>query len=267
MKYLVGIPYLCRPDLLHEAIASIQEYWDHLVLLDNSGCKELSAQGFDQEFLVLEPLVPLSFAQSQNAFIRVARERGCDAYMYMHSDAVAGEGTPGRLLHLVQQLLEGQSKWGAVLTNHDTLAAYNMEAVDTVGQYDTVIQDNFSDNDYYRRMMLKGYDLIYSKLAVVHQNGGHNSMEHDPVLRVIFARTYRLYGQYYIAKWGGEPGREQYTIPFNGQENIMALLALLQQEYGPAATLEHVIEHHPGEHRKIQQAIRGKDLQVPLKWV
>ncbi len=273
MKYIVGIPYRNRIDLLRDAINSIKCYWDNLVLIDNSGCQELSTQGFGQDFLIIEPIVPLTFTQSQNAFIRIANERACDFYMYMHNDAVAENGTSEKLLELIQQLFDEKRNWGALFTDEvagfhpDLLAAYNMEAVNNVGQYDTVFPDYFSDCDYYRRMIIKGYELINSELKLIHQNGGSNTINSDYVLKSINNRKYVLHRQYYIAKWGGEPGREIFTVPFNAQDEIMALLTFMQQEYGPTTTLEQVIKYHPSSHHKAQQAIKkyGTILPWPLR--
>ena len=116
MKYIVGIPYCNRIDFLQDAINSIKCYWDNLVIIDNSGSQELARHNFGQDFLIIEPIVPLTFAQSQNAFINIAKEKACDFYMYMHTDAVAGDGTPEKLLELVQQFFDAKRKWGVMLT-------------------------------------------------------------------------------------------------------------------------------------------------------
>lgn len=262
MKYIVGIPYRNRIDLLRDAINSIKCFWDNLVLIDNSGCQELSTQDFGKDFLIIEPIVPLTFTQSQNAFIRIANEKACDFYMYMHTDAVAENGTPEKLLELIQQLFDAKRNWGELLTDEvagphvDLLAAYNMEAVNNVGLYDTVFPDYFTDCDYHRRMIIKGYELINSELKLIHQNGGNNTIKSDYMLKSLKNRKDVLYRHYYIAKWGGDPGREIYTIPFNAQDEIMALLTVMQQEYGPTATLEQVIKSHPDTHQKALQAIK-----------
>src|SRR5437867_3611523 len=98
MRYIIGIPYLNGINLLEDAIDSIKCYHDNLVLIDNSDHKELATQTFGKDFLIIEPIVPLTFSQSQNAFISIANENACDFYMYMHHDAVAEDGTPQKLL-------------------------------------------------------------------------------------------------------------------------------------------------------------------------
>ncbi len=293
MKYIVGIPYRNRIDLLRDAINSIKCYWDNLVLIDNSGCQELSTQGFGKDFLIIESIVPLTLTQSHNTFIQIANEKACDFFMFMHNDAVADKGIPENFLELVQQLFDEKRNWGALFTNEvagshpDLLAAYNMEAINNVGLYDTVLHDYFSDWDYYRRMIIKGYELIDSGLNLIHQNGGSNTINSDRMMNLLHHITFLLYRGYYIRKWGGEPGKDQYTIPFSTHNNIMGvltlvkqkygstatleqvikslpeanlniigILTLIKQEYGPTATVEQIIESHPDTHQKALEAVK-----------
>lgn len=215
MNYLAAIPCVNRSDLLREAIESIKPFWEQLVLIDNTGRSELAAQDFGHPFPIIEPLVPLSFSQTMNAVMHMASKRGCDFYITMHNDAVALEGTPEKLLELVQQLFETKSNWGVVFTNYDTLCAFNTSAVQDVGEWDTVLPQYFSDVDYYRRVKLKGYEIVSQEgLPVLHQNNASNTINSDKALRLRNDRTFRLYERYYISKWGGKPNEEQFTIPF-----------------------------------------------------
>jgi hypothetical protein len=221
------------------------------VLIDNSGCQELSTQGFGKDFLVIEPIVPLTLTQSHNTLIQIANEKACDFFMFMHNDAVAESGIPENFLELVQQLFDEKRNWGALFTDEvggshpDLLAAYNMKAINDVGRYDIVFHDYFSDWDYYRRMIIKGYELIDSGLNLIHQNGGSNTIHSNRMMNLLHHITFRLYRHYYILKWGGEPGKDQHIIPFSAHNNIMDVLTHVKKEYGSTATLEQVIESFP----------------------
>src|SRR5260370_10865519 len=140
--------------------------------------------------------------------------------MTMHKDAVADSDTPEKLLELVQQLFEAKRNWGAVFTNYDVLCAFNMEAVRNVGQWDTVLPQYFADNDYYRRMAIKGYEIIESGLNVQHQNGGSNTIRGDDSMKTNNNRTFKLYAYYYASKWGQVPGKELYTVPFQKESAL-----------------------------------------------
>lgn len=215
MKYIVAIPCVNRIDLLREAIDSIKPFWDSLVLIDNTVGRELSKQSFGKAFSIIEPIVPLTHSQTMNAVIRIAAEKSCDFFIAMHNDALADSGTPDKLLESIYQLFDTKRNWGMVFTHYDILCVFNTETVLNVGLWDTVFPLYFADNDYYRRIRLKGYETVESGLSVFHQNGGSNTIRSDSMLGFINGKTFNIYKEYYISKWGGEPGRERYTVPFN----------------------------------------------------
>jgi hypothetical protein len=91
-----------------------------------------------------------------------------------------------------------------------------------VGLFDEAISPNygyFEDGDYYRRMLLKGYGIpndIYcgieheksTTLRLFNDEERHN---HDV--------KFRLAAKNFTKKWGGSPGKETYTVPYNGDIN------------------------------------------------
>ncbi|NMM51810.1 glycosyltransferase family 2 protein [Paenibacillus aquistagni] len=214
MKYLVGIPYVNRIDLLHRAIHSVPVYWPHTVVLDNSPARELrQASWLQQVVTVVEPLVPLTFVQSMNAFQRMAAEREADAVFYMHNDAEAHPGTPEKFLEVLSSLQAAGKKWGIALTNFDALAAYNMEAVRAAGPWDTVFSSYFADIDYHRRLRLAGYEEVFTGLPVEHH--GSSTRKSDSKVNFMVDVTWPLYERYYELKWGGKMAEERYHTPFN----------------------------------------------------
>lgn len=216
MKYLIGIPYVNRPDLLKLAINSIKTYWPSLIIIDNSDNNSLRVNDIVPETIsIYKPPVPLTFTQSMNLLRKFALEQQCDVMMYMHIDAEAPVGIPEQLLSIVQSLLTKKDrKWGALYTFYDTLAVYNMEAIQAIGTWDTIFSAYFTDNDYYRRMKLAGYELIETGLAVTHHNGS-STINSDPHLKFLNGITFPLYRHYYEKKWGGAPGNERFLTPFN----------------------------------------------------
>lgn len=216
MKYVVGIFYVNRFDLLMKALHSIPLYWSNTIVIDNSWNRDLlHAPSMPTGVTVYEPPVPFSHSQSQNLLQQWGAERECDAILYMHSDAEAYEGTPEQLLGWISRLEQTQHAWGAIHTYFDTIAAFRMEAVKQIGPWDTNLPMYFSDIDWYRRMKLCSYELIQTGLGVTHHNEGASTVKSDPYLTEIHRTTFPLYEQYYIAKWGGGMGGETYTLPFN----------------------------------------------------
>jgi len=216
VKYLIGIPYVNRPDLLKVAVNSIKAYWPHLVIVDCSDGRDLrTSNNLPADVSVYEPPVFLTLSQSLNLLRQLAIEQQCDVMMYMHTDAEAHEGTPEQLLSIVETLLTNkEKKWGAAFTNYDTLAVYNMEAVKAIGMWDTILTAYFIDNDYYRRMSLAGYELIDTGLAVSHHNGS-STIRSDLRRGFLNSITFPMYQYYYEQKWGGTPGKELFSTPFN----------------------------------------------------
>lgn len=213
MKMLVGIGYVNQRDLLPHAVQSVSAFWPDITIIDNSGSREMLNLFYLAS--IYRPPAPLSYSQTMNLLHRFAAERGYDAVIFMHDDARAHQGTPEALRSLLHVLEKVGTKWGAVLTSGHTLTAYNMKAVREVGPWDTVFPLHFAADDYHRRLKLSGYELIETGLAVSHENGGGMTTKSDPKLQFTHNLMYPLYQKYYIAKWGGLPGNEEYDQIFN----------------------------------------------------
>ncbi|EJW16607.1 glycosyltransferase family 2 protein [Paenibacillus alvei] len=214
MRYVVGIPYVNRKDLLYRAIDSIELYRKHTYVLDNSPTRELRYDSeLSRRVTVYEPPVPLTFTQSMNWFQKVAADQEADAVFYMHNDAEAHPGTPEAFLAVLEELKNSGRKWGLALTNFDALAAYNMEAVRAAGSWDTVFSSYFADIDYHRRLRLAGYDEVFTGLAVDHHVS--STRKSDARYNFIIDTTWPLYERYYELKWGGKMAEETYMTPFN----------------------------------------------------
>ncbi|EJW19289.1 glycosyltransferase family 2 protein [Paenibacillus alvei] len=216
MNYILGIFYVNRLDLLVQALASIQPCWPHTVVIDNSSSRDLRREtSLSSIVSIYEPPIPFSHSQSQNMLQKWGAERNCDAVLYMHSDAEALKGVPEALLSTIAAWQQVGYKWGIAFTNLDTLAAFQMEAIKTAGPWDTLLPMYFSDQDWYRRVVLSGYPIIHTGLQVTHHNTGASTVKSDPLLSHLHQVTYPLYQRYYEIKWGGSLGQETYQLPFN----------------------------------------------------
>jgi predicted O-methyltransferase YrrM len=227
MQYILGIPFVNRPDLLRLAVQSVEPLWPHALIIDNSDT------GLDAAMwpvLVVRPSVPLTFSQTMNLLQRLAAERSCDVLLFMHNDAEADSGTPERLLAIVQEAMTSEQRWGVVFTHYDTLAAFSMEMTRVVGQWDTTLPQYFADGDYYLRVRRAGYEIIDTGLQMTHHNNASSTLKSDPQRRFLNSVTFSLYERYYTAKWGGLPGNETYDWPFNGALAILYINHLREQE-------------------------------------
>lgn len=208
MSYLLGIPFVNRLDLLKRALDSVGENILRAVIINNS-----PDGGFRCEAAraVVKPLVALTATQSINAILGMAKSANCYYALFMHSDAEAVNGAVPKLL---DSCAKQKGKWGVLFTNYDALCAFNMRAVEQVGLWDANFSGYFSDNDYYRRMRLAGWECRDTGIEVKHE--GSATINADAKLAFLNRITFPLYRQYYIEKWGGDGGHETFQKPFNG---------------------------------------------------
>ena len=181
MRYILGIPFVNRPDLLRLAIQSVEPLWPHALIIDNSDT------GLDTAMWpvpIVCPPVPLTLSQTMNLLQRLAAERSCDVLLFMHNDAEAGIGTPERLLAIVEEAITSEQRWGVVFTHYDTLAAFSMEMARVVGQWDTTLPQYFADGDYYLRVRLAGYEIINTGLQMIHHSNASSTLKSDPAAQV-----------------------------------------------------------------------------------
>jgi hypothetical protein len=217
MKYIIGTGYVNRPDLLYRAVYSAKTCWKHMVIIDNSESDLFQRERFFSDHLtVYQAPVPLRYPQMMNLMQKWGLQKGCDVIMFVHSDAEVHPGTVEQFVAKLDALRHEGRRWGVAFTNFDTLVAYNMDAVKDVGPWDTVFLDYHSDMDYYRRLYLADYEIMYTNLGVTHHNGGSNTAKSDPYLKYLFDNvTFNFFHEYYKIKWGGPIGGETYTLPFN----------------------------------------------------
>lgn len=203
------IPYVNRADLLLRAIESIPHLKGLSVKVINNSGEPFTVDPCE----TLNPPVALTFSQTQNWMLRMAHGYDLPFYLFMHSDAEAGEGTVGNLIEFVHDLIQSRSKWGCVFTNYDALAAFNTEAMVAIGGWDTMLSWYGSDCDCYRRLKLAGYELVESNLPVKHTPSQTLNSDPETKRRVDLEIPFRE--AYYRAKWGGPNGNERYAMPFN----------------------------------------------------
>ena len=210
--YAAVMTYVNRPDLLERAVASMSDIAENLTIIDNSD------DGIDLRFppaKYLRPTCPLFFTQAINYALLDAKRRGCSFLLRQHSDAMAHPGVCLALVELARKLTAEGRKWGVIFTNYDTLGAFNLDLLEDVGLWDTVLPAYFSDNDYWRRVTLAGYEIVRTGFEVDHE--GSAVIRSDARLGFLNEVTFPLYHQYYLAKWGGAPGSETFNAPFNGR--------------------------------------------------
>lgn len=209
----IFVPFVNRPDLLKKAVDSVplDDRWQVEVI--NNSCQPLPD---DICAGVCNPCVPLTASQSFNWMQKLAKDWPTPFYIFMHNDGEAGEGTIAGLYQMALDKEARGDKWAVIYTLYDVVAVFNTAAFDAVGPWDQNLPQYFTDNDmYHQRLRLAGYERCESNLPVIHH--GSQTINSDPVKKFYNDISFPIYRNYYIAKWGGEPGHEKFSKPWNGR--------------------------------------------------
>lgn len=220
MDFHAYIPVVNRLDLLWEAVDSVPELHAYMTVVDNSPGSTLTI-GEELPCEVYRPPVPLTFTQTQNFFFADANKRGCDFCIWFHSDCTIPEGAIEQLVTRVQELFAAKRKWGVAFCYYDILSAVNLEAVHEIGGYDTNIRAYKSDQDFYHRMRIAGWETVDTGIAVEELKARHvgsQTIGSDRKLKFMNGVIQDLDAAYYRAKWGGEAGHESHAYPFGNRE-------------------------------------------------
>jgi hypothetical protein len=211
--YCAFVPFANRLDLLHNVVAAASDLWDDFTIINNTG-REIAVK--PDTIRVFQPPVPFLFTQSMNFEFEETLRRGKKFLIHMHNDAIIPEGACTALLDHARNIDNLNPRWGVIYTLHDVLCVYNPKVYEDMGGYDTNFAAYFSDNDYFRRMDLAGWERSCSGIEVGHGPDGEGSqtINSDRYLKHVNSVTFPLYRHYYASKWGGVPGSETFTHPF-----------------------------------------------------
>lgn len=205
--------FVNRLDLLDRAIHSFPNLLGDLTVVDNSEYKdEIKVAGPIELF---RPPVPFSYAQSMNWILKDAQERKVDFILHFHSDAFSINPTAvEELLEKVREYRDTGRKWACAWTHYDLLWAINPVALEDIGGWDTNLPNYFGDNDAKMRWVITGWECINTNIQGVDHEGSA-TINSDPKLQFLNGETFPLYSYYYQNKWGGEPGKEKFTVEFS----------------------------------------------------
>lgn len=104
------------------------------------------------------------------------------------------------------------------LESHFSCFLLSDELVAKVGKFDEWISPRyayFEDNDYCYRMSLSGVRIMKAIGAFVEHVGSSTIKHFDKIKEKAHHDKFRLARDHYEKKWGGHPGDEKFTRPFN----------------------------------------------------
>lgn len=207
--YKAYIGFVNREDLLRRAIESSAEVMPELTVIDNSE----NGISFDPGCRVFRPSMPIWFVHCVNYALLETKRQGAYICLWLHSDAWTPPGAYTKLIETARRFTNEGRKWGVIFTTYDALVALNTALIDVVGLLDQNIPWYHSDEDYYRRVTLAGYECIDTGIEVFHDYS--MTIRSDPKIGFVNSITHPLSTLYYQAKWGGPPHQEKWTVPFN----------------------------------------------------
>ena len=216
-NYRVFIPHVNRPDFTHRAIECLLPVVkDRIVVIDNSDNQDFhyNTKGWSYYVEIIKPTYPLSFSQTMNLMQKIAIEQDLIFFLFMHNDATATKERINALFEKVEEGFEKEPAWAVVFTLYDILCAYRTSAIEDIGKWDVNFPQYFADNDYFRRVRLKGYKCLEAGGDGITHDAS-STMRNDPKRYWANENSFPLYRELYKKKWGGYSEEETYEKPYN----------------------------------------------------
>lgn len=209
------IPTIRRFDLLKTTISSAMAGTvkpDRILIMDNSS-------GDCPKFPGTEVIVPTSnkgVAGSWNYFFEHAE----DNIIISNDDVEFKSDTIELLIKAADENPEKAFIYPYTKADHDnTFSVFLLRKKiwQEVGPFDEFFfPAYFEDNDYHYRMTMKGYPELYLAPGSEYLHVGSATLQ-TYTAQELNTHYYKFNRNqdYFVKKWGGMPGKETYTKPFN----------------------------------------------------
>ena len=208
-----GLLHYNGREMTRRCIESIEQPVEHFVLVLN-GDNEYEAEV--RALIATKSVTRISIIKLENAGWAVAVNLILTAYpapwwLICSNDMKFGAGDLENTQETPAPLIG--------LSNHGMgWFTVNAPALKKVGLFDVnLCPCYFEDCDWLRRAGLMGISVVPLNVHSIHGVDGaiSHTVNATPELKRENARTFEANKQYYIRKWGGEPGSETFEDPFN----------------------------------------------------
>jgi len=202
------VPVLDRWDDARDMLATANAA--RIVVIDN----DQSGNRLEAATDILRPLINLGFSGAINSAISQTPES--EWWMWASVDLRFGPGDCERIAQLMDtrspRVVTGDRADERLL--RFAYAAINRAAIEAVGLLDewTFYPIYFEDDDYERRCRLGGVEWIEYNGSIEHQR---SSTIASAKRRAQNDRTFPMNAAAYTAKWGGPPGSERFSRPWD----------------------------------------------------
>ena len=119
-----------------------------------------------------------------------------------------------------QDILEYATATESVVDAPDfSCFAVRPDVLERIGLFDEGFRPAyFEDNDYHYRIRLAGARAVRTSLAPYVHFGSRT--QNGPCGPIVTSQAFEANRAYYTGKWGGRPGEETYSTPWNGAQGL-----------------------------------------------
>ena len=219
----LGIPVLNRGDLLLRCVLSVDSPIETLFIINNGQDKGVASAiariekrdmpnaGMFTNIRV-EKFKNLGCGPSWNHMMRTSQ----GAWLITGNDIQFSPGDVGR----IKEALSKNPDASIVCAMGYAVYCMTELGVRTVGMFDeNFYPAYYEDNDHFRRVALSTAKAVgVDNFKAIHgeaPNWGSCTVNSDPTLQRKNSVTFTNLREYFVKKWGGEPGKETFGTPYN----------------------------------------------------
>lgn len=212
------VPAVSRFDLLERLLRSLDEPVERIVIVDNS-CSGATVSDPRAEYI--RPITGLGYPGGINAGIMQTPR--APWWLFSSVDIEFGTGDLARIATRMERaegarVVTGDRTDSRMLRwAYGALNAATVAAVGLMDEYE-FYPIYYDDDDYERRCRLAGVDWTVYNGDIRHGDDGREgsvTIKSDPEAAKANSRTFPENGGRYLAKWGGRPGFETFTTPWD----------------------------------------------------
>lgn len=203
----LGIPTINRADIFQPFLNQYRQIWKnkHLLVIDN-GQQNLQFPPSYRHRLINAPF-NLGVSGSWNQILTVHNSKGYSHIVILNDDVFFSK-TPTEIVSFIENnpadIYLGTKDWSVFVMPYETFYKVGIFDEDFKTAY-------YEDNDYEYRARLLKLNILRDSFFDPNIFNNSMSIKADRSLNVNFENN----KQRYIEKWGGLPGHEKFTTPFN----------------------------------------------------
>lgn len=210
--FAIGIPTINRFDLLHVSLLDyLFDFPNTRIYIMDNGHQGITDKVQHENITVIENDTPECVARCWNRLCTMIYNDGCRFPLIMNDDIYWGRQE--RQLQIFLENNIDARNYDIYLPEHHEWSAFILpqETYKKIGPFDeTFSPAYFEDRDYEKRLGIAGMKILRTNFfdSKVFRNSQSHHKDHSLLDNSLINR------EYYLKKWGGEPGKETFSHPF-----------------------------------------------------